>query len=49
MLVSYVMKPKTGYDYLATAARFAAEASTATHEPALVYFINPDKEERKQL
>eukprot|EP00403_Amphidinium_massartii_P021897 CAMPEP_0178401668 /NCGR_PEP_ID=MMETSP0689_2-20121128/16423_1 /TAXON_ID=160604 /ORGANISM="Amphidinium massartii, Strain CS-259" /LENGTH=144 /DNA_ID=CAMNT_0020022501 /DNA_START=3 /DNA_END=433 /DNA_ORIENTATION=+ len=28
VLVAYIMKPKAGYDYLATAAHFAAESST---------------------
>eukprot|EP00974_Lingulodinium_polyedra_P042813 4110869-Lingulodinium_polyedra.AAC.1 len=27
VLVSYIMKPKPGYDYLSTAAHFAAESS----------------------
>ena len=31
MLVAYIMKPKAGYDYLATAAHFAAESSTGTN------------------
>jgi hypothetical protein len=31
VLVAYVMKPKAGYDYLATAAHFAAESSTGTN------------------
>ena len=31
MLVAYIMKPKAGYDYLATAARFAAESCTGTN------------------
>ena len=31
MLVSYIMKPKAGYDYLATAAHFATESSTGTN------------------
>ena len=30
VLVAYVMKPKAGSDYLATAAHFAAESSTGT-------------------
>ena len=30
-LVAYIMKPKAGYDYLATAAHFAAESSTGTN------------------
>ena len=59
MLVTYIMKPKAGYDYLATAAHFAAACSTSTNvnvcttgdftKPvdALVYYIDPDKEVRK--
>ena len=31
VLVSYIMKPKAGYDYLATAAHYAAESSTGTN------------------
>ncbi|CAJ1327703.1 unnamed protein product, partial [Effrenium voratum] len=31
VLVAYIMKPKAGYDYLATAAHFAAESSTGTN------------------
>ena len=30
VLVAYIMKPKAGYDYLATAAHFAAESSMDT-------------------
>ena len=53
------MKPKAGYDYLATAAHFAAESSTGTNVnvcttddftksvDALVYYIDPDNEEMK--
>merc|ERR1712107_642346 len=53
------MQPKAGYDYLATAARFAAESSTETDvnvcttdgftEPvdALVYYIDPEEEKVK--
>ena len=53
------MKPKAGYDYLATAAHFAAESSTGTNVnvcttddftksvDALVYYIDPDSEEMK--
>ncbi len=56
VLVAYIMKPKAGYDYLATAAHFAAESSTGTNVEvcttdehtksvdALVYEIDPDKE-----
>ena len=59
MLVAYIMKPKAGYDYLATAAHFAAESSTGTNVnvcttddftksvDALVYYIDPDNEEMK--
>ena len=58
-LVAYIMKPKAGYDYLATAAHFAAESSTGTNVnvcttddftksvDALVYYIDPDSEEMK--
>ena len=57
VLVAYIMKPKAGYDYLATAAHFAAESSTGTNVnvcttddftksvDALVYYIDPDSEE----
>ena len=31
VLCAYIMKPKAGYDYLATAAHFAAESSTGTN------------------
>jgi ribulose-bisphosphate carboxylase large chain len=56
VLCAYIMKPKKGYDYLATAAHFAAESSTGTNVEvcttdeftlgvdALVYEIDPDKE-----
>merc|ERR1739848_337361 len=59
VLVAYIMKPKAGYDYLATAAHFAAESSTGTNVNvcttddftksvgALVYYIDPDEEEMK--
>merc|ERR1712032_648986 len=59
VLVAYVMKPKAGYDYLATAAHFAAESSTGTNVnvcttddftksvDALVYYIDPENEEMK--
>merc|ERR1712013_75289 len=59
VLVAYVMKPKAGYDYLATAAHFAAESSTGTNVnvcttddftksvDALVYYIDPEAEEMK--
>ena len=55
------MKPKAGYDYLATAAHFAAESSTGTNVnvcttddftksvDALVYYIDPDSEEMSGL
>ena len=61
MLMTYKMKPKAGYDYLATAAHFAAACSTSTNvnvcatadftKPvdAFVYHIDPDKEVRKIL
>jgi len=53
VLCAYVMKPKNGYDFLATAAHFAAESSTGTNVEvcttddftkgvdALVYEIDP--------
>ena len=56
VLTAYVMKPKAGYDYLATAAHFAAESSTGTNVPvsttddytlsvdAKVYEIDPARE-----
>merc|ERR1712127_1147420 len=59
VLVAYIMKPKAGYDYLATAAHFAAESSTGTNVnvcttddftksvDALVYYIDPENEECK--
>ena len=31
VLCAYIMKPKQGYEYLATAAHFAAESSTGTN------------------
>jgi ribulose-bisphosphate carboxylase large chain len=59
VLVAYIMKPKAGYDYLATAAHFSAESSTGTNVnvcttddftksvDALVYYIDPENEECK--
>merc|ERR1719333_2114539 len=59
VLVAYIMKPKAGYDYLATAAHFAAESSTGTNVnvcttddftksvDTLVYYIDPEEEEMK--
>jgi len=59
ILVAYKMKPKAGYDYLATAAHFAAESSTGTNVEvsttddftkgvdALVYHIDPAKEDMR--
>jgi hypothetical protein len=59
VLVAYIMKPKAGYDYLATAAHFAAESPTGTNinvcttddftmfVDALVYYIDPENEETK--
>merc|ERR1711972_763016 len=59
VLVAYIMKPKAGYDYLATAAHFSAESSTGTNVnvcttddftksvDALVYYIDPENEEMK--
>ena len=55
VLCAYIMKPKSGYGYLETAAHFAAESSTGTNVEvsttddftrgvdALVYEIDPDK------
>ena len=31
VLVAYIMRPKPGYGFLATAAHFAAESSTGTN------------------
>ena len=57
VLVAYIMKPKAGYDYLATAAHFAAESPTGTNAnvcttddftvfvDALVFYIDPENEE----
>lgn len=59
VLVTYIMKPKAGYDYLATAAHFAAESSTGTSVnvcatddftkciDALVYHIDSDSQQMK--
>jgi ribulose-bisphosphate carboxylase large chain len=59
ILVAYKMKPKAGYDYLATAAHFAAESSTGTNVEvsttddftkgvdALVYHIDPATEDMR--
>jgi ribulose-bisphosphate carboxylase large chain len=59
VLVAYVMKPKSGYGYLETAAHFAAESSTGTNVEvsttddftrgvdALVYEIDEAREEMK--
>ena len=56
VLCAYIMKPKGGGDYLATAAHFAAESSTGTNVTvsttddftksvdAIVYEIDADKE-----
>ncbi len=56
VLCAYLMKPKAGYDYLSTAAHFAAESSTGTNVEvcttddftkgvdALVYEIDEAKE-----
>ena len=56
VLCAYIMKPKAGYGYLATAAHFAAESSTGTNVEvsttdnftrgvdALVYEIDEEKE-----
>jgi ribulose-bisphosphate carboxylase large chain len=56
VLCAYQMKPKAGYDYLATAAHFAAESSTGTNVEtyttdeftrgvdALVYAVDPASE-----
>ena len=59
ILVAYTMKPKAGYEYLATAAHFAAESSTGTNVEvcttddftkgvdALVYHIDPASEDMR--
>jgi ribulose-bisphosphate carboxylase large chain len=59
ILVAYKMKPKAGYDYLATAAHFAAESSTGTNVEvcttddftkgvdALVYHIDEASEDMR--
>ena len=59
ILVAYTMKPKTGYEYLATAAHFAAESSTGTNVEvsttddftkgvdALVYHIDEASEDMR--
>ncbi len=59
ILVAYKMKPKAGYDYLATAAHFAAESSTGTNVEvsttdeftkgvdALVYHIDEETEDMR--
>jgi ribulose-bisphosphate carboxylase large chain len=59
ILVAYKMQPRAGYDYLATAAHFAAESSTGTNVEvcttddftlgvdALVYHIDPANEDMR--
>jgi len=59
VLCVYIMKPKEGYQYLATAAHFAAESSTGTNVSvsttddftrgvdAMVYEIDAGKEVMK--
>ncbi|MEJ2345670.1 MAG: ribulose-bisphosphate carboxylase [Gammaproteobacteria bacterium] len=59
ILAAYRMQPKAGYDYLATAAHFAAESSTGTNVEvcttddftkgvdALVYHIDPATEDMR--
>jgi ribulose-bisphosphate carboxylase large chain len=59
ILVAYRMRPKDGYDFLATAAHFAAESSTGTNVEvcttddftkgvdALVYHIDPATEDMR--
>ena len=59
MLVAYIVKPKAGYDYPATAAHFSAKSSTGTNVnvrttddftksvDALVYYIDPENEKCK--
>ena len=59
ILVAYKMKPADGYDYLATAAHFAAESSTGTNVEvsttddftkgvdALVYHIDEETEDMR--
>ena len=56
VLCAYIMKPKAGYEYVATAAHFAAESSTGTNVEvsttdqftrsvdAIVYEIDAEKE-----
>ena len=56
VLCAYIMKPKSGYGYLETAAHFAAESSTGTNVDisttddftrgvdAMVYEIDPERE-----
>ena len=56
VLVAYIMKPKAGFQYLSTAAHFAAESSTGTNVSvsttdnftktldALVYEVDAEKE-----
>eukprot|EP00416_Gambierdiscus_australes_P008788 CAMPEP_0171145488 /NCGR_PEP_ID=MMETSP0766_2-20121228/147086_1 /TAXON_ID=439317 /ORGANISM="Gambierdiscus australes, Strain CAWD 149" /LENGTH=250 /DNA_ID=CAMNT_0011609393 /DNA_START=94 /DNA_END=847 /DNA_ORIENTATION=+ len=59
VLVAYNMKPKAGYNYLATAAHFPAESSTGTNVnvcttddftktvDAPAYYIDPEEEEMR--
>jgi ribulose-bisphosphate carboxylase large chain len=59
VLCAYIMKPKEGYEYLSTAAHFAAESSTGTNVSvsttddftrsvdAIVYEVDPAKEVMK--
>ncbi|CAE7219523.1 rbcG [Symbiodinium sp. CCMP2592] len=55
VLVAYIMKPKMGYDYLATAAHFAAESCTGARSTddakesanAVVYYIDADSQEMR--
>ena len=55
VLVAYTMKPKMGYDYLATAAHFAAASCTGARSTddakesanAVVYYIDADSQEMR--
>ena len=59
--VAYLMKPNTGFDYLATASQFTDESSTGTSAnacttddfaesaDALVYFIDHEGNVRTRL
>ena len=55
VLVAYTMKPKMGYDYLATAAHFAAASCTGARSTddakesanAVVYYIDAGSQEMR--